>query len=184
MTSLSTTGYSLVPDYSFEFSPNCFSDVSELRPPLIFGMVISLSGPDNFTGQRYQAGLMAAIAERNAQGGIGGHMLSLLVRDDQSNSSTAGALGEELMTIEDVFAVFGTTKTSEALSLFNDSVSNGVPFIGPMSGSMALRSPFVRSVIHLRASCEDEVMALVTFFVQTRGWSGVGYLSLSEDPGE
>ena len=146
MTSLSARGYSLVPDYSFEFSPSCFSDVSGIRPPLIFGMVVPLTGPDSFTGQRYQAGLLAAFEEQNAKGGIGGHMLSVLTRDDQSNASKAGVLGRQLISEEAVFALFGTTQAGEALSMFNASASSGVPFIGPMSGSMSLRSPFVRFV--------------------------------------
>ena len=144
MTSLSPTGYVLTPDYSFSFSPSCFSDVSVLRPPLVFGCVTSLSGAERPSGQAYYSGLLAGFQEQNEVGGIQGHSLGLTRFDDDSNATLSFSSSQALVSSGSLLAMFGTVSASEAIAVMKNTVPLGFPFIGPLSGSAELRLLFTR----------------------------------------
>src|SRR6516164_7037629 len=85
--------------------------------PVKIGLVAALSGPSAQSGEAITRGLTIAIDEINAKGGLlGGRQLQLLQRDDESTPPKGVTAVRELITRENVAAIFGGIDTPVALA--------------------------------------------------------------------
>lgn len=86
--------------------------------PIRIGAVYSLSGWGAVGGSAELHGAQLAVEEINAQGGIAGRPLELVVEDTQSNPARAVTAFKRLVEVEHVPAVLGPnwTEFSEALA--------------------------------------------------------------------
>ena len=70
---------------------------SHAQAQIKVGVVNSLSGAFSAFGQRYKTGMEVALEEVNANGGINGQKLELVVQDDRSEAQSALAAVESLV---------------------------------------------------------------------------------------
>jgi branched-chain amino acid transport system substrate-binding protein len=85
--------------------------------PIKIGHVAALSGPSAQSGEAITRGLTIAIDEINAKGGLlGGRQLQLLQRDDESTPPKGVTAVRELITRENVAAIFGGIDTPVGLA--------------------------------------------------------------------
>lgn len=75
------------------------------------GVINSLSGPFSAFGKRYQTGMGVALKEVNANGGINGQELQLIVQDDRSEAQSALAAVESLVN-QNVPLIIGSYASS------------------------------------------------------------------------
>jgi branched-chain amino acid transport system substrate-binding protein len=93
--------------------------------PIRLGFVAGLSGRVADLGVPGRNGAILAIEQRNAAGGINGHPVELLVKDDEQNPETARRVVAELLS-QKTEAVIGPMTSSMAIatiSLVNSSKS-------------------------------------------------------------
>jgi branched-chain amino acid transport system substrate-binding protein len=85
--------------------------------PIKIGQIAALSGASAQSGEAITRGLTLAIDEINAKGGLlGGRMLTLVQRDDESSPPKGLIAARELIS-EDVAAVFGGIDTPVTLAM-------------------------------------------------------------------
>src|ERR1700675_3316038 len=76
--------------------------------PLKIGLVAALSGSSAKSGEGITRGLTIAVDEINAKGGaLGGRMLELVLRDDESNPGKGQTAARELIDKEGCAILFG-----------------------------------------------------------------------------
>ncbi len=86
--------------------------------PIRIGQVAALSGASAQSGEAITRGLTLAIDEINAAGGLlGGRMLELVQRDDESSPPKGLIAARELIFKENVAAVFGGIDTPVSLAM-------------------------------------------------------------------
>ena len=85
--------------------------------PIKIGQIAALSGASAQSGEAITRGLALAIDEINAKGGLlGGRMLELVQRDDESTPPKGLIAARELMS-ENVAAIFGGIDTPVSLAM-------------------------------------------------------------------
>ena len=85
--------------------------------PVKLGLSAAVSGGSAASGEAIKRGLLIAIDEINAKGGVlGGRKLELVVRDDEGNPAKGVVIARELVEREQVAAVFGGLHTTVALA--------------------------------------------------------------------
>ena len=85
--------------------------------PIKIGQVAALSGASAQSGEAITRGLTLAIEEINAKGGLlGGRMLELVQRDDES-SPPKGLIAARELAAENVAAIFGGIDTPVSLAI-------------------------------------------------------------------
>jgi branched-chain amino acid transport system substrate-binding protein len=85
--------------------------------PIKIGQVAALSGASAQSGEAITRGLTLAIEEINAKGGLlGGRMLELMQRDDES-SPPKGLIAARELAAENVAAIFGGIDTPVSLAI-------------------------------------------------------------------
>jgi branched-chain amino acid transport system substrate-binding protein len=96
----------------------CCGSVSALaEEPIKVGLVAALSGPSAQSGEAITRGLQLAIDEINAKGGLlGGHMLELVQRDDES-SPPKGLIAARELVSDNIVAIFGGLDSPVSLAM-------------------------------------------------------------------
>jgi branched-chain amino acid transport system substrate-binding protein len=99
--------------------------------PVKIGLIAALSGPSAKSGEGITRGLAIAIDEINARGGVlGGRMLELVRRDDESNPVKGQTAARELIDKEGVVALFGGIDSPVSLAIVPLANTAQVPFMG------------------------------------------------------
>ncbi|MFD9502334.1 ABC transporter substrate-binding protein [Streptomyces sp. NPDC060035] len=83
------------------------------------GVVVDQSGPVRSVSAPQLVGIKAAIAAANAAGGVNGHKIELVVRDDASDAAKGVAAFRELVDRYQVSAVTGFTSSTSIPGVVN-----------------------------------------------------------------
>ncbi|MFC4161343.1 ABC transporter substrate-binding protein [Chitinimonas lacunae] len=128
------------------------------------GQIVPSSYPTMADDARVARGtLRACIDSINARGGINGHKLVHVVRDDAFDGNKHAAAARELIEKDKVVALLGAAGIVGPLTLIRQNVLNDakVPLIGPIIGAEQLRNPVNPYVFHTRASWTDEIRKII-----------------------
>lgn len=136
---------------------------------ILFGQSAALEGPAAALGQEMRRGILAAFAEANAAGGIGGRMLELVSYDDGYEPERAVDNTRAMIEDEPVFALIGSVGTPTSAAAAPIAVAAGVPFIGPFTGAEFLRDPSLATVVNIRASYFQETERIAAWLIEDLG---------------
>jgi branched-chain amino acid transport system substrate-binding protein len=121
------------------------------------GEINPLSGRFAKQGLEVHQGVAVAVAEANEAGGIGGRLLELVSRDDQSRPDVAMARAEELCAWEKVVCLTGGYVDSLVGPVSQVSKKYRVPYVASASLQQELiqgENPYFFRVSHLRGFVE------------------------------
>lgn len=127
-------------------------------------LVLGQSGP--FSGASEQQGLQFYLGAQlffdalNQRGGVHGRRIELKRLDDKDDPERCVANTRQFLG-EGVFALFGYVGTPSSIAALPLASAARVPFFAPSTGAEALRTPFNRYAVHVRASYHDETAAIV-----------------------
>ena len=101
--------------------------------PILIGEFGSLTGAEATFGQSTHNGIMLAVEEKNAAGGVKGRKIDVKTYDDQGKSQEAGTAVTRLITDDKVVALLG--EVASGLSIAGGRVAQqyGIPMISPSS---------------------------------------------------
>lgn len=140
---------------------------------ITFGQSAALDGPAAALGQAMREGLLAAFAEANKAGGVKGHKIELISRDDGYDPNKAIQTAKQLIDQDKVFALIGSVGTPTSAAVQPIATDAGVPFIGAFTGAEFLRTPYKRSVVNVRASYFQETETMVEHLTKDLGVSRI-----------
>lgn len=100
---------------------------------ILIGEYGSLTGPEATFGQSTHNGIMMALEEVNAAGGVNGRQVRIRTEDDQSKPEEAANAVAKLISQNNVIAVLGEVASSNTLAAAPISQANKVPMVTPSS---------------------------------------------------
>ncbi len=100
---------------------------------IVIGEYGSLTGPQATFGQSTHNGIMMAVDQINAAGGVRGRKIKILTEDDQSKQEDAANAVTKLISQNNVLAVLGEVGSSNSLAAAPICQANKVPMITPSS---------------------------------------------------
>lgn len=101
--------------------------------PILIGHYASLTGAEATFGVSTDHGVILALEERNAAGGIKGRQIAVKTLDDASKSSEAGNVVQRLISEDKVVALIGEVASGSSLAGGKVAQQFGVPMISPSS---------------------------------------------------
>lgn len=139
------------------------------RDTIRVGSSLALTGHASFLGQQTLSGATAYLDYINAQGGVHGRKIELVIYDDRYEPPLCLANTQKLIVKENIFSLFcyvGTPTTVKIIPLVEKAQ---IPLLGMFTGAKALREPFNPYIINVRASYHEEVDAAVSRLVEDLG---------------
>lgn len=140
---------------------------------IIFGQAAVLDGPAAALGQGMREGILAAFAEANKTGGVKGHQLELISRDDGYDPNRSIQVAKQLIDQDKVFALIGSVGTPTSAAVQPIASDAGLPFIGAFTGAEFLRTPYKANVVNVRASYFQETETMVEHLTKDLGISRI-----------
>jgi ABC-type branched-subunit amino acid transport system substrate-binding protein len=133
---------------------------TEKSGTFVLGQSAAFTGPSAQLGIQLNRGARLCFDQVNAAGGVNGQRIELRTLDDGYEPDRCKANTEKFIE-QNVNALFGYVGTPTSLAALPAIKESGIPFFAPFSGAMALRTPLVRNVFHVRASYDDETALIV-----------------------
>lgn len=141
---------------------------------IVIGSSLALSGHAAYLGTQTLVGAKAYLNGVNEDGGVHGRTIRLIAMDDAYEPPLCVSNTQKLIVDNNVFALFcyvGTPTTVKIIPLVNEA---RIPLLGMFTGANALREPFHRYIINIRASYYQETEEAVRRFVEDLGLSRIG----------
>jgi branched-chain amino acid transport system substrate-binding protein len=136
---------------------------------LVIGSSLALTGHASFLGTQTLHGALAYFNHINEQGGVNGRRLKLVELDDAYDPSRCVANTQKLINEEKVFALTCYVGTPTAVKIIPLVQEAKIPLVGLFTGASALRQPFLRYIINIRASYYEETGGAIRHFVEDLG---------------
>jgi len=136
---------------------------------ILIGTSLALGGHAGYLGTQTLRGAMSYLNHINEQGGVHGRTMRVIAYDDGYDPPRCVANTQKLIIKDKVFALFcyvGTPTTIKIIPLVEEAK---IPLIGMFTGANALREPFHRYLINVRASYYQETGAAVKHLVEDLG---------------
>lgn len=157
------------------------------QSPIKIGVSCVLTGPSSALGSNLCAGARAWFDRVNAEGGIHGHAIQLIVKDDQYEPDPAVLNTQDLIEKEHVLFLFnyvGTPTLTRVLPLLSYYRDENVVNVAPFTGAAPQRKPpYSAHVFNIRASYVDETRVLVHHFL-AQGFTKIGFLGQADAYGK
>jgi ABC-type branched-subunit amino acid transport system substrate-binding protein len=136
---------------------------------VLLGSSLALKGHASFLGTQTLRGAMSYLNYVNEQGGVHGRSIKVVAYDDSYDPPMCLANTQKLIIDDQVFSLFcyvGTPTTVKVLPLIEEA---RIPLLGMFTGANALREPFSRFLVNVRASYYQETGAAVRHLVDDLG---------------
>lgn len=151
-----------------ECNPVHFATTDSDNKVIKLGMSTALSGPAQYIGQSMRDGMLAWFAKINCSGGLHGHQIELIVRDDGYQPQSSRKNMQRLIQDDEVLAVVGNVGTPTAALAAPYAQQNETPFFAPYTGAGMLRkSPPESYIFNFRASYQQELETIINFIVKS-----------------
>lgn len=140
---------------------------------ILIGSSLVLEGPANYLGIQTSHGVNAYINSVNEKGGINGKKIKIIFYNDGYEPLECVRNTQKLLNDDKVFALtsyVGTPTSVKAQPVWTNAKT---PLVGFFTGAEALRTPFSRYNIHIRASYYQEADAIVNAFVKKLGFKKI-----------
>lgn len=169
--------------------PVLFPPIVTANNEILVGMSAAFSGLNADLGRGMKNGIELGFAEVNANGGIQGRTLRLVVKDDAYEPLRAAENMRELIDEDNVVAILGNTGTPTAVLTVPIANEEKLLMFGAYTGAGLLRkAPPDCCIYNYRASYKEEAMLMVNhlldsgikpeeiaFFTQRDSYGDAGY---------
>lgn len=133
---------------------------------VVVGSSLALTGHAGYLGTQMLRGAMSYIRFVNDSGGVHGRSIKVIAMDDAYDPPRCLANTQKFLIDDNVFALFnyvGTPTTVRVLPMLEEAK---IPLLGLFTGANALRTPFNKYVINIRASYYQETETAVRHMVE------------------
>lgn len=140
---------------------------------ILIGQSCVLSGQAEDLGKNIHRGIVSALEQVNASGGIHGRRIRLIVRDDFYEPGQAIRNTQDFIFKDKVFALIGQVGTPTSRAVVPIIQKHKVPFIAPFTGDKFLRTPLKRQVVNIRAGYDEETRKIISYFVEKKQFNRI-----------
>ena len=128
--------------------------------PIRIGSVVSATGPASFLGDPQQKTLEQYVEKINADGGVLGRKLELVLYDDNSAAGKANAFAKRLLLQDKVDIVLGPSTTGSTMAMVPQVQSSEVPMISFAAATVIVKpvKPYVFKMPHSDTMAAQKVL--------------------------
>ncbi len=105
------------------------------KEPIKIGVVLSESGANEPLGKPERNAIKLFVKRLNEAGGIDGHEVEVIIKDDQSDANKAKQAMVELLEQENPVAVIGSSGTGTTIAMKQEAEKAGIPQVCMAAGA-------------------------------------------------
>jgi branched-chain amino acid transport system substrate-binding protein len=147
------------------------------------GMFAPMTGTSAIFG-RYTIGVQAYYKMINAQGGVNGRKIEVVLEDDACNPATAVAATKRLVSQEGVFAVHGGVCTAAVMAVKKELLRENIPFMNLGAAGASLVDPIAPNLFSPLPNTTVVAQTLVNFAMSRPNTKRLAIISHPDDWGK
>ncbi len=113
----------------------CGQKESGSKEPIKIGVVLSESGANEPLGKPERNAIKLFVKRLNEAGGIDGHEVEVIIKDDQSDANKAKQAMVELLEQDNPVAVIGSSGTGTTIAMKQEAEKAGIPQVCMAAGA-------------------------------------------------
>ena len=117
------------------------------------GVVVPLTGAQAIFGEDLRHGMELAVEKVNAEGGVLGGKLELVIEDDATQAAQSATAATKLIVQDKVAAIVGTNGSSGSLAMMEVAVQYGIPLLVTGASSPLLTNSGSKLI---RTNCQGD----------------------------
>ncbi len=150
---------------------------------IVIGTMQDLSGPIVAFSKQLKNGMEMRVEEINANGGIHGRKLKLVIEDHGYDPKKAVLATQKLVQKDRIFAMVGTIGTPTALPSMPILFEKNIPHLFPLTAAREMYEPLHRLKYSFAATYFDQMRAATKYMVKSKGYRKVCTLYQDDDFG-
>lgn len=137
------------------------------KPDFFIGSSLSLVTGVPIMGQRVKRGIASVISNINKKGGIQGHLLRMIIYNDDYNPKKARKNIIKLIEKNKIDTILLPTGSPTLASYLDLVKENKVLVLFPVTGAPQFRVQDLTGIVHYRVSYAEEAKALIDYLIST-----------------
>lgn len=151
---------------------------------IVLGVITDLSGPVAQYGKEARNGMQMKVDEINAQGGVNGRKLRLVVEDNGYDPKKAVLAAQKLVTGEKVLAVLGHLGTAPNMAVLPFLIESKVFNFLPQGASKEFYDPPSQYKVGLAPSYRSMAITSLSYLLGKKAYKKIGVLYQDDDFGQ
>ena len=153
------------------------------KTEITIGTIQDLSGPIAAFGKQLRNGMMLRVDEVNAQGGVNGRKLKLLVEDSAYDPKRAVLAAQKLVNQDGIFMMIGHIGTAPNLAAMPVQFEKNVINFYPVTAAREMYEPFHKLKYSFAATYYDQMRLALPKLVKEKGAKKVCTIYQDDDFG-
>ena len=153
------------------------------KTEILIGSIQDLSGPLAGYGKQLRNGMMLRVDEVNAQGGINGRKLRLIVEDSAYDPKKAVLAAQKLVNQDKVFMIVGSLGTAQNMAAMPVQFEKNVINFMPLTAAREMYEPFHKLKYSFAATYYDQMRLGLPKLVKDKGAKKVCIIYQDDDFG-
>ncbi len=150
--------------------------------PIKVGLFGPMSGTNAAVGISQEEGVMLAVKEINAAGGINGRPIEIISEDDENDATTAVSVVNKLINSDEVVALIGSVNSSVTLAAMEVTQDVGIPHLTAISSGASITTSGYDYIVRGQASDLLQAEAVVNYAIDA-GYEKIGLMYQNDDYG-
>jgi branched-chain amino acid transport system substrate-binding protein len=150
---------------------------------IVIGSMQDFSGPIVAFSKQLKLGMDMRVDEVNAQGGIHGRKLKLVVEDHGYDPKKAVLATQKLVQKDKIFAMVGTIGTPTSMASMPILFDKNIPHLFPLTAAREMYEPLHKLKYSFAATYFDQIRAGVKYLVKMKNAKKVCTLYQDDDFG-
>ena len=147
--------------------------------PYAIGSIFSITGPASYLGEPERNTMEMLVEQLNAQGGIKGHPLKLVIYDDEGDVTKARLHAEKLIQKDKVLAGIGPSLTHTSITVLDVTQKAKLPLISCAAGVGITAPAAERRWVFKTAQTDQMAVSRIYQWAQKQGLKKVAILTVS-----
>ncbi|WP_042339950.1 ABC transporter substrate-binding protein [Desulfosporosinus youngiae] len=153
------------------------------KEPYKIGAVLDISGNSSSLGVPERDTLLMMVEKLNANGGITGHPVELMIMDNKSDE-TEGVLAVKTLIEKDVLAILGASSSGTSMAMIKTVQSEKVPMISLAAASSIVEPSNERQWVYKTAQSDIVMINKIISYLKNNQLNNVAFLYMNNSYGD
>jgi branched-chain amino acid transport system substrate-binding protein len=166
------------------FAIGCGGGTQEEKEAYKIGALFSTTGSQSNLGVPEENTVEMLVEKINADGGINGHDLEVIIYNDETDSTKCATLASKLIEQDEVLAIIGPTGTGNSMAIIDTVTTAEIPLVSCAAGATIVTPVADRFWVFKTPQTDKQVVTEIYVHLQSTNISKVAIITSTSGFGQ
>ena len=155
---------------------SCTSEEEEMETYKV-GAVFSLTGPASHLGVPEGQTVEMIVDQINANGGINGHPLEVIIYDTETNAEKCATMVNRLIEQDNVLAIIGPTTSGNSLAIIDTITAAEIPLVSCAASTLIVQPVEERYWVFKTPQTDKQAVTEIYIYLEAQGITEIAIIT-------